>query len=185
VQEVKRTILGSYTSFATCPECKGEGTKPEKPCNVCHGEGRLKGSEEIEFTIPAGIDNNQAIEIEGKADAGKKGGKAGDLYVRVYVKKHPVFHRKGDDVYITQEVAYSQAILGDDVEMPTLEDKSIIVKVPAGTESGKILRISERGIPHYGSYGRGNMYVELIIKTPKKITREQRKALDQLKKEGL
>jgi len=185
VQEVKRTILGSYTTFATCPECKGEGTKPEKPCNVCHGEGRTKGTEEIEFTIPAGIDNNQAIEIEGKGEAGKKGGKAGDLYVRVYVKKHPVFLRKGDDLYLTQEIAYSQAILGDDVEMPTLEDKNIIVKVPAGTESGKILRISEKGIPHYGSYGRGNMYVELVIKTPKKVSREQKKLLEQLREEGL
>ncbi len=185
VQEVKRTILGSYTTFATCPECKGEGTKPEKPCNVCKGEGRTRGNEEILFTIPAGIDNNQAIEIEGKGDAGKKGGKAGDLYVRVYVKKHPLFMRKGDDVYVTREIAYSQAVLGGEIELPTLEKKDILVKVPAGTESGKILRISEKGIQHFGSYGRGNMYVELIIKMPKKLSREQKKLLEQLHQEGL
>src|SRR3989344_5047754 len=121
VQQVKRTILGSYTSFATCPECKGEGTKPEKPCNVCRGEGRVKGNEEIDFVIPAGIDNNKAVEIEGKGEAGKKGGRAGDLYVRVYVKRHAFFARKGDDLYVTQEIQYSAALLGDEIEIPVLE----------------------------------------------------------------
>ena len=185
VQQVKRTILGSYTTFGTCPECKGEGTKPEKPCNVCKGEGRLKGNETIDFTIPAGIDNNQAIEIPQKGDAGKKGGKAGDLYVRVYVKKHPVFARKGDDLYLTQEIAFSQAALGDEIEIPAPEGTQILLTVPAGTESGRILRVSGKGIPNFGSNHRGNMYVELLIRTPKKITREQRKTLEQLKKEGL
>lgn len=185
VQQVKRTILGSYTAFTTCPECKGEGTKPEKPCNVCRGEGRLKGEEEISFTIPAGIDNNQAIEIPEKGDAGKKGGKAGDLYVRVYVKKHQVFARKGDDLYLTQEIAFSQAALGDEIEIPALEGTQILLTVPAGTESGRILRVSGKGIPNFGSNHRGNMYVELLIKTPKKLSREQKKALDQLRKEGL
>ena len=178
-------MLGSYTTFAVCPECKGDGTKPEKPCNVCHGDGRIKGQEDIEFTIPAGIDNNQLLEIPGKGDSGKKEGKPGNLYVRIFIKKHPVFIRKGDDVYISQEISYSQAILGDTIEIPTLEKKNILVKVPAGTESGKILRISEKGIPHYGSYGRGNMYLELVIKIPKKLTREQKKLLEDLKEEGL
>ncbi len=185
VQEVKRTILGSYTTFTTCPECKGEGNRPEKVCNVCHGEGRLKGHEDIEFTIPAGIDNNQAIEIDGRGDAGKKNGKAGNLYVRIFVKKHPVFLRKGDDLYLSREINYSDAILGGNMEMPTLENTPIIVKIPAGTESGKILRISEKGIPHYGSYGRGSIYVELIIKTPKKVSKRQKELLDQLRQEGL
>lgn len=185
VQEVKRTILGSYTSFAVCPECKGEGTKPEKPCNVCRGDGKLKGDETIEFTIPAGIDNNQAIEITGKGDAGKKGGKAGDLFVRIYVKKHSVFTRKGDDLYLTQEINFSQAALGDEIEIPALEGTKILLTVPAGTESGKILRVSGKGTVNFGSSHRGNMYVELLIKTPKKISKEQRRVLDQLRKEGL
>lgn len=185
VQQVKRTILGSYTSFATCPDCKGEGTKPEKPCNVCHGEGRVKGEEEISFTIPAGIDNNQAIEIPEKADAGKKGGKAGDLYVRVYVKKHPVFARKGDDLYMTQEIHYSSAMLGDEIEIPALEGTKILLTVPTGTESGKILRVSGKGIPNFGSNHRGNMYVELLIKIPKKLSREQKDLLHKLKEKGL
>jgi len=185
VQQVKRTILGSYTTFAVCPECNGEGTKPDKPCNVCRGEGRTKGQETIDISIPAGIDNNQAIELAGKGEAGKKGGKAGDLYVRVFIKKHPVFTRKGDDLYLSEGVAYSQAILGDEVEISTLEGQKIMLKVPQGTESGKILRISGKGIAHFGGYGRGNMYVELIIKTPHKVSRRQKELLEKLKEEGL
>ena len=121
VQEVKRTILGSYTAFATCPECKGEGNKPEKACNLCKCEGRTKGHEEIELHIPAGLDSNQTIKVEGKGEAGKKNGKAGDLYARILVKTHNVFARKEDDLYITQYIGYSQAVLGDEIEMPTLE----------------------------------------------------------------
>jgi molecular chaperone DnaJ len=185
VQQVKKTILGSYTTFATCPDCQGEGTKPEKVCNVCKGEGRVKGEEIIDVTIPAGIDTNQAMELEGKGDAGKKGGKAGDLYVKILVKEHPVFERREDDLYMTQEINYSQAMLGDEIETPTLEGTTILLTVPQGTESGKILRISGRGIPHFGGHGRGNVYVELKIRTPRKITREQRKALEQLKHQGL
>ena len=185
VQQVRRTILGSYTSFAVCPECKGEGTKPEKPCNVCKGEGRTKGRETIDIAIPAGIDNNQAIEVEDRGDAGKKRGKSGSLYVRVFVKEHPVFKRKGDDLYLSQEITYSQAILGDEIEVLVLEKTHILLKVPQGTESGKVLRISGKGIPHFNSHIRGNMYVELIIKIPKKVSRKQKELLDQLKKEGL
>lgn len=185
VQQIKKTFFGSYTSFAVCPECKGEGTKPEKPCNVCKSEGRLKSRETIDIVVPAGIDSNQAIEIEGKGDAGKRGGRMGNLYVKVFVRKHHVFERRGDDLLITKEIAYSSAVLGGEVEIPTLEGKNITLTISAGTESGKILRISGKGVPHFGGYGRGSMYVELIIKTPKKITKEQRKLLDEMKKEGL
>lgn len=185
VQHVRKTMLGSYTTFATCPECHGEGTKPEKPCNVCKGEGRVKGQEVIGVTIPAGIDNNQVVEILGRGDAGKKSGKAGNLYVRIFTKSHPIFTRKGDDLYVFHQIPYSEAVLGSEVEIPTLEGKHILLKVSAGTESGKVLRISGKGIPHYGGYGRGNMYVELVIKTPKKVTKRQKQLLDQLKNEGL
>jgi len=185
VQQIKKTILGSYTSFATCPECRGEGTKPEKPCNVCKGEGRIKREEDINVYIPAGIDNNQVIEVEGSGNAGKKEGRPGNLYVRVFIKDHPVFNRKGDDLYISIDINYSQAALGDEIEIPTLEEKNIILTVPQGTESGNILRISGKGIPHFGGYGKGIMYVELKIKTPKKITRKQKELLDELQREGL
>ncbi|MFA5948278.1 MAG: molecular chaperone DnaJ [Candidatus Gracilibacteria bacterium] len=185
VQQVKKTIFGSYTTLATCPECKGEGTIPEKPCNVCRGEGRTKGQETIEINIPAGIDTNQVIKVEGKGEAGKKSAKAGNLFVRIFVKKHPVFERRGDDLFTQVEINFSQAALGDKIEFKSLEATSIILEVPSGTESGKVLRISGKGIPHFNGYGRGNLYIELKVKTPKKLTREQKKLLEQLKKEGL
>ena len=185
VQEVKRTILGSYTTFATCPECKGEGTKPEKPCNVCRGEGRTKGHETIDINIPAGIDTRQVIKMEGKGEAGKKGGRGGDLYARIFIKKHDIFARKEDDLYLSEYIGYSQAVLGGEIEIPTLEGKHIVLTIPQGTESGRVLRISGIGIPHFDGYGRGNLYVELQINTPKKVSKRQKELLQELKKEGL
>ncbi len=185
VQQIKRTFFGSFTRSAVCPECKGEGQRPEKVCNVCHGEGRVQAEETLKVFVPAGIDSNQIIKIEGKGDAGRRGGKAGNLYVRVFVKPHSVFKRKGDDLYVSVPMSFSKAALGDEIEVPTLDGKKILLKVPAGTESGKILRISDRGIPHFSGYSRGNLYVELIIKTPKKLTKKQKELLEQLKEEGL
>ncbi len=185
VQQIKKTFLGSYTTLATCPECKGEGTIPEKPCNVCKGEGRIKGEETIEVHIPAGIDTNQVIKVDGKGEAGKKGAKAGNLFVRIFVKQHSAFERRGDDLFSEFEVNFSQAALGDEIEMKTLEGTNILLEVPAGTESGKVLRISGKGIPHFGGYGRGNLYIELKVKTPRKLSRKQKELLEKLKEEGI
>jgi len=185
VQEIRKTFFGSFTRYTTCPECGGEGYKPEKPCNVCRGEGRIKSQEQIKVFIPSGVDTGQIIKVEGKGEAGKKGGKAGDLYVRIFVKKHPIFERKGDDLYFSLPITFSQATLGEEIEASILEGTKILLEVPAGTESGKILRISKRGIPHFSGYGKGNLYVELIVKTPKKLTRKQKELMEQLRGEGL
>ena len=193
-QQVRKTVFGSYTTLTTCPECKGEGTTPEKPCNVCKGEGRVKGQETTEINIPAGIDTNQVIKIDEKGEAGKRTAKAGNLFARIFVKQHPVFERRGDDLFTEAEISFSQAALGDKIEIKSLDDPkgapNILLEVPSGTESGKVLRISGKGIPHFGgpqwgTPGRGNLYIELKIKTPKKLSRKQKELLDQLKIEGL
>ena len=101
------------------------------------------------------------------------------------MKRHPVFERKGDDLYISVPLSFSQVALGDEIEVPTIEGKKILLNVSAGTESGKILRISGKGIPHFSGYGRGNLYVELIVKTPKKLTKKQKELLEKLKEEGI
>jgi len=202
VQQIRKTPFGSFTRVATCPECGGEGFRPEKPCNVCQGEGRVKEEEDIRIFIPAGVDSNQVIKVEGKGDAGRKGGKPGDLYVRIFVRPHPIFKRKGDDLYILLPISFSQAALGGEIEVPTLGGstrsstefsrmsspqggKKILLRVPEGIESGKILRISGKGIPHFSGYGRGDMYVELVVKTPKKLTKKQKELFEQLRKENL
>ena len=174
VQQIKRTIFGSFTRVGMCPECGGEGIRPEKPCNVCKGEGRIKSEEAIPLAIPAGIDTNQILRVEGRGDAGRKKGKSGDLYIKIALKKHPVFARKGDDLSMKKEIAFSQAVLGDEIEVPTLEEGSTVLGVPAGIESGEVLRVKGKGIPHFLGLGRGDMFVEIDIQTPKKLTRRQK-----------
>ncbi|MCK4781509.1 molecular chaperone DnaJ [Candidatus Parcubacteria bacterium] len=185
VQQIKKTFLGSFQRYTTCPECKGEGTKPEKLCNVCKGEGRIKKDKEIRISIPAGVDTNQVIKITGEGEAGKRGGNPGDLYIRILVKKHSAFKRSGDDIYHSAPISFSQACLGDKIEIPSLEGKKIELKIPDGTESGKVLRLSRKGIPHFSGWGRGSMYVELVIQTPQKLSKNQKQLLEQLKKEGI
>lgn len=185
VQQIIRTPLGSFTRTTTCPECSGEGFRSEKPCNVCRGEGRIKEEERIKIFIPAGVDANQIIKVEGKGEAGKRAGKPGDLYVRIFIKPHSVFKRKGDDLYIQVPISLTQAALGDEIEVSTLEGSKIFLKVSQATESGKILRISGKGIPHFIGHGKGDMYVELIVKTPKKLTKKQKELLEKLKEEGI
>lgn len=185
VQQIKRTFFGSFTRHVTCPECQGEGQKPTKPCNVCKGAGRIKGEETTKVFIPLGIDSNQIIRVREKGEAGKKGGKPGDLYIRVFIKPHPIFGRKGDNLYVKTPISFSQATLGDEIEIPILEGNKILLKVSQGTESGKVLRISQKGIPHFSGHGRGSLYVELVIKTPKKLTKKQKELLEKLKEEGI
>ena len=185
VQQIKKTIFGSVTRLTVCPECGGEGQRPKNPCDVCKGEGRIKSEEKIKIYIPAGVDTNQVIKVEGKGEAGRKGGRPGDLYVRIFIKKHPVFQRKGDDLIMNVSVSFSQAALGGEIEVPTLAGKNIILKVPSGMESGKVLRLSGKGLPRFSSFGAGDMYVKLVIRTPQKLNRKQKELLEELKKEGV
>jgi len=185
VQQIKRTVFGSFTRVGVCPECSGEGMRPDKPCNVCKGEGRIKGEEQLAVTIPAGVDTNQIIRVEGKGDAGRKKGRAGDLYIRIVVKKHPVFQRRGDDILLKKDITLSQAALGDEVEVPTLEGTTSLLDIPEGAETGQSLRVKGKGIPHFSGLGRGDMFVELKIDTPKKLSREQKEALERLKNLGI
>lgn len=185
VQQMKRTFFGTITQTVICPECNGQGSKPKKPCNVCRGEGRIKEKETIKISIPAGVDSNQVLKVKGKGEAGKRGGPSGDLYLRIFVKEHSIFERKGDDLYSNVDISFPQAALGDEIEIPTLEGKKILLKVPEGTESGKVFKISNKGIPHFGGYGRGNLYIELNIRTPKKLSKKQKELLERLKEEGI
>jgi len=185
VQKVKRTFLGSFTYWSVCPECRGEGQKPEKPCNVCRGDGRVKQEETINIHVPAGIDSQQIIKLTGKGEAGKKDGESGDLYVRILVRNHKIFTRRGDNLLIEVPISFSQSVLGDKIEVPTLEGDNYLLKTPAGLESGEVLRISKRGIPRFSRFGRGDLYVKLVVKTPKHLTKEQKMLLNKLREEGL
>ena len=185
VQQIKRTFLGSFTNIVTCPECKGEGRRPEKACNVCKGEGRVKGIENIKIFIPAGVDQNQIIKVESFGDQGKRDSRSGDLYVRILLKPHPVFERRGDDLLMNLVLTFSQLALGDEVEITDLAGKKFLLKIPSGSDPGKMLRLSGKGIPHFQGQGQGNLYVELDLKIPKKLSQKQKELLEKLKTEDL
>jgi molecular chaperone DnaJ len=185
IREVKRTILGDFAQEKMCPDCEGEGEVPEKKCTNCSGEGRVKKSETIEVEIPQGIDTNQVIKLKGKGGAGIRGGQSGDLYIRIVVKNHLQFERQGDDLLMNLDIKPSQAVLGDKIKIETLEKKQISVKIPSGIESGKILKVSRRGIPHFSSIGRGNLYIKVNVEIPQNLTKKQKQLFESLRKEGL
>ncbi len=185
VEQVKRTILGTISQQAVCPECNGQGKIPEKPCNVCKGEGRTKQKQKIKVSIPAGIDNGQTLKITGQGDAGKRQGPAGDLLIKVFVKQHKIFQRRGDDIIAGINIPFSTAVLGGEISVPDLENKNLRLKISPGTQAGKIFRLSNRGIPHFQGWGRGALFVELNIDTPKKLNKEQKDLLKKLAKQGL
>lgn len=184
VHQVHQTFLGSFTKSGTCPQCNGTGEFPEKKCKKCAGEGRVKDIETISFFIPAGVQNNEVIKIEGKGEVGAKGEKSGDLLVKIHAKDHPYFQRRGDDIYYDLTVNFSQAALGDKVDVPTLAGQ-VELKIPSGTQQGKLLRLKGMGIPHLNGRGKGDMYVKIHIKTPTRLTRKQKELIEKLREEGI
>lgn len=185
VQQMKRFGPVNISQNVKCPDCKGQGSIPEKPCNVCTGEGRVRSKEKVDINIPAGVDTGQVLRFQGAGEAGKRGAVHGDLYARVIVKEHPLFLRKADDIFTLVPVTFSQVSLGGEIDIKTLDDKNISLKIPQGTESGKVIRLSGKGIPHFSGYGKGNLYIEFIVKTPRKLNKKQKDLLKQLQKEGL
>lgn len=183
LHQTQRTFFGSFSRIVVCPECQGEGEIPERPCKKCRGTGRIKGLETISINIPSGVDDGQIIKIEGQGEEGKKGELPGDLYIRIHLKKHKYFTKKGDDIYYKLPITFSQAVLGDKVEVPTLEGK-VKLKIPAGIESGKLIRIKGKGMFKPNGQ-RGDQYVKVEIITPKKVSKRAKELLEKLKEEGL
>ncbi len=184
IQQVYRTFLGSITRTGLCPECQGEGKIPEIECNLCKGQGRVIDVESILIKIPAGINDKEIIKIENKGEAGPRGSQMGDLYVKIHLKKHPKFKREGNDVYYELPLSFSQAALGDIIEIPILEGK-VKLKIPAGIESSQELRLKGKGIPHLYQRGVGDQIVIIKIITPKSLSRKQKELLKKLKDENL
>ncbi len=184
VKEVRRFLGYSFTNYVVCPTCKGDGKIPEKPCNVCKGEGRVTAEEKIRIAIPAGIDNNQILEVPGKGEAGRRGGKPGNLYIRVFLRPHKRFRRKGDDLYGEISIPFSKACLGGRVDVSILEGKKISLKIPAGTKPGKLFKINGKGIPRFSRLGRGDLYLKVNLEIPEKLTKAEKELLNKLKDAG-
>jgi molecular chaperone DnaJ len=184
VQQTKRTFFGTFSQVITCEKCFGEGEINERECKECKGTGRVHEIDSIKIDLPAGVDNEQTIKITGKGEAAKRGGIAGDLYVRVHLKPHKIFKRKRDDVFYDAEIKFSQAVLGDKIDVPTLEG-DLKLKIPAGTESGQLFRLKGKGMPSLNGYGNGDEYVKIKIQVPKKLSRKEEEIIEKLKEEGL
>jgi molecular chaperone DnaJ len=183
VQTTRQTILGTMSQVTACPECRGEGKKPEKPCRTCDGEGRVQKQETVTVDIPAGVDDGQTIRVPGQGEAGQRGAPAGHLYVTIRVKPSRIFKRDGADVSLTVPISFPQAVLGDTIEIPTLEGRTRL-KIPAGTPSGKVFGLRGQGIRKVGSSGRGDLLVTVEVEVPKKLTADQRRIIEQLAKTG-
>lgn len=182
VQVIQRTFLGNIQSVSTCPDCGGEGKKAERECPECHGNGVISGSKKLKVKIPAGIDNGQTIKISGEGEAGKRGGRAGDLFITFRVRPDRELRRKDNDILTILELSFSQAALGEKIDIETLDGK-IKLTVPAGTQSGQIFRLKGRGVPRLGGYGRGDHLVEIKVLTPANLTRRQKELLEELARE--
>lgn len=177
--------IGFGISFANvCPVCQGTGQKGEKDCSQCHGSGVIRTQRTISVKIPAGIDNGQTIRLAGEGQDGSYGGRAGDLYIRIKVMPDKEFVRQGYDIFSQKEINFAQAALGAKVDINTLEGE-VKLKIPAGTQGGKIFRLAGRGVPRLNSRGRGDQLVKIIVKTPQRLSRRQKELLEELGKEGL
>ena len=183
----QRTPFGVMQSQQPCSHCGGRGTIIRNPCKTCRGTGKTAARKSLEINIPAGIDDDQNIALRGQGDAGSNGGPAGDVIVHVTVKADPMFERDGYDVTIHVPITFSQAVLGDDVEVPTVDGR-IVQHIPEGTQSGTKFRLRGQGIQYLNGRGRGDQYVIVDVEIPKKVTRAQREALkafeDSMKEEN-
>ncbi len=170
---------GFFSVARTCTNCGGTGQVITDPCATCHGDGRQERTHTVRVSVPAGVEEGTRIRYQGGGDAGRFGGPAGDLYIVLTVKPHPFFERDGNDVHCVVPISFTQAALGDEIAIQTLEGDSRL-KIPEGTQSGKEFRLRSKGVPYLNEHGRGDLIVEVQVQTPKKLSREQRELLRQL-----
>lgn len=179
VRRVQQSILGQFVNVATCPTCRGEGEVITTPCHNCGGRKQVQQMRTLKVRIPSGIRSEQQIRLSGEGAPGTDGGPPGNLYVVVDVDRHPIFQRRGDDILINLEINVAQAALGDEVTVPTV-DGDASLKVPAGTQSGTVFRLRDRGVPHLNGNGRGDQLVMTQVIVPTNLTDHQRELFEDM-----
>jgi molecular chaperone DnaJ len=179
VSSSQRRGYAQYVTIAPCPRCQGRGQWPEAPCRRCDGSGRITEARSVAVEIPAGAPDGLQLRVRGHGEAGAPGAPPGDLYVVVHVAPHPTFERDEQDVVMTLPITYPQAVLGGEVEVPTLEG-SARLRIPPGTQSHSILRLRGKGLPHLRGGGRGDELVRVVVTTPDTVSAEERKLLERL-----
>lgn len=181
VRQVRQSLFGQMQTISECPSCRGEGKIIKNRCSKCYGEGRMGKVSEINVKIPAGVEEGQYIRLRGQGNVGPRGGSKGDILVLIHEKQDDQFERHGKDLYLKYPISYSQAALGDEIIVPTLMS-SVKMKVPAGTQSGRIFRLKGQGLPTlHSTYGNGDLLVDIVVVTPTKLSREEIDLFQKLK----
>ena len=176
VQVRRQTPMGVFATTTTCPKCGGQGKIIHQPCSDCRGSGRVYKRRTVKVSIPEGIDNGQTISLRGQGHAGKNGGPNGDLLITVMIKPHELFRRDGTSVFCEAPITFTQAVLGAELEIPTIDGK-VKYTIPEGTQTGTVFRLRGKGIPVLNGRGRGDQYVTVTIETPRDLNKEQKEAL--------
>jgi molecular chaperone DnaJ len=182
IRESRRSIFGQVQTTRTCEKCGGRGEAPTELCAACRGAGAVRGEQEIAVRVPAGIEDGEVIRLSGVGEA-MRDAASGDLYVKVHIAKHPLFRREGSNLLMDLSIKLSSALLGDEYVIPTL-DGNVTVKIPEGMRHGEILRLRGKGIP-IDRDRRGDLLIKIGIDIPSKLSKEARKAIEELKKQGI
>jgi molecular chaperone DnaJ len=163
----------------TCPNCAGRGQIIKTPCKSCRGAGRVEREKNLEIRIPAGVETGSRLRVNGEGESGVNGGPSGDLYVVLHVAEHDTFERQGSNLYASVPISFAQAALGAEIKVRTLDGEEPL-KIPAGTQTGTVFRIKSQGMPALGGRGKGDLFIAATVVTPKNLSKEQRKLLEQL-----
>lgn len=179
VKQRVQSFFGTIEQVVICPTCQGKGKTFSQKCHKCGGDGKVNGEAEIAIDVPAGIQDGQSLAMDGQGEAGSQGGRSGDLIVAVHVRPHHKFKRKEDDILSDELISFAQASLGAKINVETI-DGPVVMKIPEGTQSGEVFRIKEKGVPFLQRRGRGNHLVKIIVNVPKRLSRDQKRLIEEL-----
>lgn len=175
-----RLQQGFFSISRTCSNCNGYGRIITEPCKECSGNGKIRKKKTISLNVPPGVDTGIRLKVSGEGEAGGFGGPHGDLYIVINVTPHPFFKKKGNDLMCEVPISFTQAVLGAEIEVPTMDDRGTFIKIPAGTPSGRVFHLKGKGIPRLGGYGKGDQFVTVYVDVPKKLTPRQRDLIEEL-----
>lgn len=182
IKTSRRTFFGSFTQVSICPSCGGRGEIPNSVCPVCKGDGRVYGSRNVSFYIPPGVRSDEVIKVNEMGEAGKRGGKAGNLYIIINILPHKHFVRKGDDLYLKKEISVAQAFLGKKIEIKDIDGEIFDVVIPPASPLNEYLKVPKRGMKKLNG-SRGDLYINFVLKTPRHLSSKAKKLLEELEKE--
>jgi molecular chaperone DnaJ len=180
IRRVQQSIFGQFVNVTLCDRCNGEGSVIANPCSECQGRGVVRAKRTLSVTVPQGSEDGLQLRLSGEGEPAPRGGAPGHLYVVLHVQPHKYFKRHGNDLLVEVPINVAQAALGDEFKVPTLDGKELPIKVPAGTQSGRIVRLRGEGVPYLREHGRGDLQVHLRVKTPTDLSDEQRRLFQQL-----